>query len=786
MIIQLEEFTGEAPRWHPRVLQAPYAQQAILTKLDRRTLAPFTQVDPVFDPTKSGTMKTIYRFGQDSDNDEAYWFHWATEVSVIRSPANATDERTYYFGDGEPKVTDETLALSGGGTNYPIGYLLLGLPRPEALSAAVSGTPTSEIPETRNYIYTYVTAWGEEGPPSLPMPTAINVKPGEIVTLDIGAALPSGEYDIAFKRIYRTGTGETTTDYLLVVEVDAEDEEYVDSTPGGQLGAAITSTDWEAPPTDIAGAVLMPNGVILAWRDNEIWPSEPFVPHAYPPQYVLTTDSTIVGIAVVGMTAVVVTSGQPYLITGVHPESFTMEQLDIPQAGVSRRGILAVDGGVIYVSPDGLVHVRGRTGEVVTRDLFRREDWQALNPASMHTAQHEGRLFAFYDNESLGGTPGGLLFDFFGENQSVIRINQYFNATYTDLRRDALFLCGDEETLVGAPPVLLASIATSQVAQQGGSYVYGAVATQQAAQSASATGTVRGDIFGTVTTRQAAQSASAAGATRIDGTVAMQQAAQRTAAEGSAGTPADLTSLPWTAGRDRFYWHNSDSAAMRVNLDGTGGVPALDAEFRHLATAALSDSAPMTAGISAVRRRAGAIAAIGSANQLRLGTTPGTTILPGGASNASVEGFTLGMRCHVTNTHSPATWTGYAFVGDDNSPKRASLVVTATTVEVCGDTVSFTYTHGLTMTTPHSFVVVASPLGGGQASFALYIDGVLATTQTQAAGSYSQFRMVAAGTTTATGFSEEARFSSFFYAEQAFTVAGDVDTIFDYLQNGAL
>lgn len=783
MIIQLEEFTGEAPRWHPRVLQAPYAQQAILTKLDRRTLAPFAQVDSVFDPTKSGTMKTIYRFGQDSDSDDTYWFHWPLEVSVIRSPADAVDERTYYFGDGAPKVTDETLALSGGGTNYPIGHLLLGLPRPETLSAAVSGTATSEVPETRNYIYTYVTAWGEEGPPSLPMPAAVNVKPGEIVTLDIGAALPSGAYDIAFKRIYRTGTGEVSTDYLLVAEVDAEDEEYVDSKLGGQLGRAIVSTDWEAPPTDIVGAVLMPNGVVLAWKDNEIWPSEPFIPHAYPPQYVLTTDSTIVGIAVVGTTAVVVTSGRPYLITGVHPESFTMEQLDIPQAGVSRRGILAVDGGVIYVSPDGLVHVRGRSGDVVSRDLFRREDWQALNPASMHIAQHESRLFVFYDNESLGGTPGGLLFDFLGENQSVVRINQYFNATYTDLRRDALFLCGDEETLAGAPAVLLAVGATVQASQRGGLYLYGVGHTTQAAQTAAGTGTVRGDIFGTGATRQAAQTAAGTGGTLVEGVGATAQAAQTAVGSGTAGQQADLTSLPWTAGRDRFYWHNGDSSALRANQDGTGGTPAIGDIVRHVATVAPSDSAPMSTQSASgdTKRRAGAVGVRGNLAALRLGATPGTSVLPGGASNASVEGFTMGVRCYVADA--PSGWGGLLFVGDDNSPKRSSIVVTSTGVEVCGNAVSFSHTHGLSgVLTPHSFLVVASPLGGGQAHFSLYIDGVLATSQTQAAGSYSQFRVL--GSPTDAG--AEVRFASWFYAEQAFTSAGDIDTIFDYLQNGAL
>lgn len=785
MIIQLEEFTGEAPRWHPRVLQQPYGQEAVLTKFDRRTLAPFFQIDLAFTATKSGAMQTIYRFGQDLDSDASYWFHWDSVVDVIRSPASAVDERTYYFGDGAPKVTDETLALSGGGTNYPIGHYLLGLPRPSTVSAAVTGTATSEVPETRNYVYTYVTGWGEEGPASLPMGTPVDVKPGEVVTVDISAALPSGAYDIQFKRIYRTGSGEATTDYLLVAEVDAGDEEYEDTIPGGQLGETLVSESWEAPPETLTGAVLMPNGVILGWKDNEIWPSEPFIPHAFPPEYVLTTDSTIVGIAVVGMTAVVVTSGQPYLVGGVHPESFTMEKLDIPQAGVSRRAILAVDGGVIYASPDGLVHVTGGRGELVTRELYRREEWQALNPPSMHLAQHEGRLYCFYDNESLGGTPGGLLFDFFGQQQSVVRINQYFSAAYTDLRRDALFLCGEEQTLAGADQVVLGYGATQQATQFDLSGIVGwGLSLQTGVQVSEGEGEVLGEMFGTAATAQRAQTSSASGAITSTGTGVSTQAVQSSAGAGEAGQQADLTTLPWTAGRDRFWWHASNVAALRPNQDGTGGTSAVDGVVRYIATSAPSDSAPMTtlsAVGSAPRRRVGALGSSGTGEILRFGTTPGTSLLPGGASNASVEGYTMGVRCYISNGATP--WAGSLFVGDDSSPKKSSIVVNSSTVEVCGAAVSFSYAHGLTdMSVPHSFVVVADPLGGGQAQFSLYINGVLAQQTTQAAGAYSQFRAYGA----ATDVGAEVRLASWFYAEQAFTVAGDVDTIFDFLQNGAV
>lgn len=567
MIIQLEDFAGESPRWHERELKDQYAQEAVLTKFDRRTLAPYKQILHVFTTEKVGTMKTIYRFGYQTDSDTQYWFHWASEVSVLRSPSEAGDERTYIFGDGAPKVTDQTAALSGGAEAYPLDTYRLGIPRPSTPSVSVTGTATGTVPETRSYIYTYTNAWGEEGPPSLPSGDVV-VYPGQTVAVDVSQAVPAGDYNLSggTKKIYRVGTGESTAAYLYVATVSLATSSYNDTLPGGQLGGEIATIDYEEPASDMAGAVLMPNGVVVAWRDNEIWPSEPFIPYAYPSQYMLQTDSTIVGMAVVGMTVVVVTKGQPYLITGVHPSNFTMEKLDVPQAGVSRRSIIAVDGGALYASPDGIVFVQGRSAEVITRDLYRREEWQRLNPASMHAAFHDGKLFVFYDNSSLGGTPAGLIFDFFGTNQSVVEINQYFSAAYTDMKRDALFLCGDDLTLAGAPAVLLATGATRQAAQFSGARLVGGAATQQTGtQTSSGTGTLLGDIFGGAATRQAAQAVAGAGAPIFTGAGGTTQAAQLANAIG------DVASSP-VAG----FWYDigfSPSGGLAINADGTGGAP---------------------------------------------------------------------------------------------------------------------------------------------------------------------------------------------------------------------
>jgi len=91
--------------------------------------------------TKSGNIKSIYRYDQTQTNQLNYWFHWTTDVDVVQGfIAGDTTERTYFTGDGNPKVTDTTLALTGGGNLYPIAAYDLGVPKP---TSALTTTKTS-------------------------------------------------------------------------------------------------------------------------------------------------------------------------------------------------------------------------------------------------------------------------------------------------------------------------------------------------------------------------------------------------------------------------------------------------------------------------------------------------------------------------------------------------------------------------------------------------------------------------------------------------------------------
>lgn len=164
-VLQIKSFGGISPKVPPRYLQDSQAQTALNAQVFSGALASLRDVSAaVTTLTKTGTPQTIYRFGQDLNSDSQYWFHWNTDVNVCRGQISGdTSEWTFFTGDGVPKATYSTLALSG--SNYPAVSRPLGLPNADlALTVgADTFTPTSyaaEVTLTSTHIALLTTTYG--------------------------------------------------------------------------------------------------------------------------------------------------------------------------------------------------------------------------------------------------------------------------------------------------------------------------------------------------------------------------------------------------------------------------------------------------------------------------------------------------------------------------------------------------------------------------------------------------------------------------------------------------
>ena len=160
--------------------------------------------------------------------------------------------------------------------------------------------------------------------------------------------------------------------------------------PPAELGELCPTLTWLQPESTMSGLVGLPNGIMAGHFGNTVAFSEPFVPYAWPLEYQVTVESTIVGLGVFGQTLFVGTTGSPYFISGADSASMSAIKLDSSQACVSRRSIVPLEGGVIYASPDGLCLANESGVKLITRGMWTHKDWQALQPETIFATSYEG------------------------------------------------------------------------------------------------------------------------------------------------------------------------------------------------------------------------------------------------------------------------------------------------------------------------------------------------------------------------------------------------------------
>lgn len=248
-------------------------------------------------------------------------------------------------------------------------------------------TITEDVLESRSYVYTWQTAYGEEGPPS--PPTNVDSWTDAIWTIGLWTPPPTDmgvTRNITLTNIYRAITASTTgvTTYFFVTQVPVAQATFVDTIPDSTvaLNLQLQSSLWYPPPTNLQGILAMPNGMSVGFVGNEIWFSEAYRPHAWPPSYVLTTEFPIIGIGVTGQSVVACTASKPAIATGIQPSAMALNKVDMPEPCLSRGSIISTSAGVYYASLNGLILIdMSGGGSNTTQSWITKERWRALTPA---------------------------------------------------------------------------------------------------------------------------------------------------------------------------------------------------------------------------------------------------------------------------------------------------------------------------------------------------------------------------------------------------------------------
>jgi len=297
-----------------------------------------------------------------------------------------------------------------GSSGYPVNSYRLGVPAPSAgLTAEKSGdVAEGETPNSVSYVYTLVTAMGEEGPPSAAS-GILDITTTETVALTLPTSNnPSGNYNFgagSLKRIYRSNTGSTNTQFQFLTQISYNSTTYTDTTSSANLGEIIPSATWIGPPDDsslypdgpLKGLIPLSQGTMAGFTGKRFCLSEPFLPHAWPIQYRITTEEDIVAIASTANGVAALTDGQPYFITGTEPSAMTAIRVDLAQACVNARSVVDMGDYVLYAGPDGLCSLQSSQGQVVTKSQVSVKQWNAdFNPTTIRAFRHEGTYVAFH------------------------------------------------------------------------------------------------------------------------------------------------------------------------------------------------------------------------------------------------------------------------------------------------------------------------------------------------------------------------------------------------------
>lgn len=445
MNIDITTMRGETPRDADGLLPQSNSTYAENCYFDRGVITPL-MADMDAGIAFTFTPYSVFHYY------DSYWFTWDHDVDVIRSPIAQDPYNRIYYTDGEyPKLTSADIALVSD--NLPSAYYRLGVPAPETAIGISAVTPPGETDddptndETRYYCETYVTAYGEEGPPGPASASVEITTPGSSVTLSLSGP-PTGNNNVTRRRIYRTVTTTSDAEFMEVAELDISARSFVDSYSSDELTATLETEDYLMPPDNMIGLCSMNNGISVGFAGNEIMFSMPYLPYAWPDAYKLSTYDNIVAIASIDTAVVAGTEGVPVVFSGITPSNISDKPVQLTQACLSKQSMVSMLGYVLYAGPSGIIKITASgQGAVATANVLTREQWQEFNPDTIRAWSVGGNYIGIYnydaDGDGVYDTVKGFIYD--PNNNDLRRLTNTFAAAYADPKSDLLYVAKGEK-----------------------------------------------------------------------------------------------------------------------------------------------------------------------------------------------------------------------------------------------------------------------------------------------------------------------------------------------------
>lgn len=417
-VIRIQDFSGVVPVKGDRSLTDNYATESVNTWLygsELRGVRPPTHLEDLLTTTRKVLRIPMGTIGGDptypsvvpppSYIGDSNWIQFdEKDVDIVKGALVEDQYNRYYFCSPLKGPLFNTFNRMKLG----LAPYKLGVPGPNVVIDAAGNNADRPIVgavtggaapvETRSYVYTWINEFGEESAPSLPATQTGNANGTWPVSNIKVPPVVAGYPAYTSKRLYRTVSGASGGyDYYKVVDLALatttfNDNGAVYSNATITMNTTLESTPWELPPANLQGWVAMPNGFLVGFDKaietppgsgnwvggNTIYLSEQYHFHAWPRAYKYATESLVVGLGILGQTAVVCTQGYPATLTGVKPSACTFTKATVEEPCLSRSSIVSSPQGVIYASQNGLINVGPNGIENVTQALVTREEWSKV------------------------------------------------------------------------------------------------------------------------------------------------------------------------------------------------------------------------------------------------------------------------------------------------------------------------------------------------------------------------------------------------------------------------
>jgi hypothetical protein len=450
--IQLNNFGGIIPRIHPTLLPQNCATKAHNCILKNGKLVPIKE---------PGVLENveIYSFGSGKIDFESIktmhlWHLGDTQKFVVFDtnvdcvPGNFYEDEQYkFFIAGETMVGEnekDICVVYKKDDEYKIMSMLkTPPPAPVATNENIHDYTEEELENIRYtfYFQSWVDELGFESEASGPS-NEIEYLDGDSIKIGMwGSNVPTNAVK---RRIYKVITG---------LELGGTPQFVAEQKKSGNVFDTFTIEDKDENAGEVMPSITNPHnkvdGICSAPGGYAIWCScspktvrfSDGAPNNFPNEYAYEVEYEIVGLASIGNSVVVLTKGNPFIISGSSPDTMVVTKLSAMQACISKKTICVVDGAVYYVSKDGICMItEGQSSViVVTSSYFSQREWRDIISDNLIMCGYDNILYLWNTKQGVGYS-----FNFIDKEAGITTFDENTNSVFVDPVEDKMFFIKDD------------------------------------------------------------------------------------------------------------------------------------------------------------------------------------------------------------------------------------------------------------------------------------------------------------------------------------------------------